>query len=189
LFSESTTITTSFNISMPSGIQQNDLLLVVFVTELLTAGARATPPLGWTEVLDNIGRSLNWKIASASEPASYTFSYSTNTRFSAFAICIRNAVFDLVGTIGANANPNVAPSISLSAQDSVLFCHNSNGATASISWTTPTGFQLLNNDSNATQPSSALFYKTNVGSGTTGTVSVTPSSGGGRGFLFAAKPS
>jgi hypothetical protein len=187
-FSERTTTGTAFDVTMPSGIQAGDLLLVVYVTELLTDGTRATPPSGWTKVLDSIGRSLNWKIAGASEPSNYTFTYTANTRFSGFALCIRNADFDVVGTIGQNANPNVAPSITVSENESILFSHNGNGATASVAWTAPSGFSPLITDSNETQPSSALFYQESVSAGSTGTVSATPSTGNGRGFLFSVKP-
>jgi hypothetical protein len=189
VFSESTSTVTSFVITMPSSIQSGDLLIVVYVTELLTDGSRATPAAGWTEVLDSIGRSLNWKVATSSEPSTYTFTYNTSTRFSAFAVCIRNAVFDVVGTIGANASPNVAPQITVSQNNSILFSHNSNGATASVTWTAPTGFTQVIADSNATQPSSVLFSDENIAAGATGTVSATPSTGNGRGFLFAVNPS
>jgi hypothetical protein len=103
-------------------------------------------------------------------------------------VCIRNAAFDVVGTIGANASPNVAPSITLSQNNSIVFSHNSNGATASVTWTAPTNFTQLIADSNATQPSSVLFYDEGVAAGATGDVSATPSTGSGRGFLFAVRP-
>jgi len=189
VFSESTSTVTSFVITMPSSIQAGDLLIVAYVTELLTDATRATPAAGWTEVLDSFGRSLNWKVATGSEPSTYTFTYNTSTRFSAFAVCIRNAAFDVVGTVGANASPNVAPEITVSQNNSILFSHNSNGATVSVTWTAPTGFTQVIADSNATQPSSVLFSDENIAAGATGTVSATPSTGNGRAFLFAVKPS
>jgi hypothetical protein len=192
ILSERTTAGTTLTVNMPSGVQAGDLLVITLSSDILSGSNNFTTPAGsgWTEVLDNIGRCVLWRIAESSSPPSVVVTATGSILMSAFTTCIRNGMFDVMGTVGANANPNVAPSITVTENNSLLFCHNANGNTAGITWTGPSGFTTIITDSNATAPSAKLSYLA-VNAGATGNISATPSAGNGRGYLFSVsfKPS
>ncbi len=66
---------TSITVNKPLGVAAGHLLLAAIVSN----SADATPPSGWTEFVDagsQLRNQLYWKIATASEPASYTWTFS-----------------------------------------------------------------------------------------------------------------
>jgi hypothetical protein len=72
---------TSITFAKPSGVATNDVMLVQIVANG-AAGNVYTPPTGWNLIRrDNtsvlIGDALYYKVATASEPASYTFGFSS----------------------------------------------------------------------------------------------------------------
>ncbi len=66
---------TSLAVNKPSGVVAGHLLLAAIVSN----NADATPPSGWTEFQDSgstLRNQLYWKIATSSEPSSYTWTFS-----------------------------------------------------------------------------------------------------------------
>lgn len=76
--------TQNFVIGKPPGTVEGDLL-VAFVGKDTSTGSWASAPAGWTEEIGIFASStlinfaVYWKIAGASEPANYTWTYSTTT--------------------------------------------------------------------------------------------------------------
>jgi hypothetical protein len=181
-----TSAATTITINVPTGTAQNDLLIAV-----LTAPAGATTwttPSGWSVgITASQGRTVFYKTASSSEPANYTFTSSASGTNQGYIFTYRNARFGVGGTVSALASPAVAPSITTTANNAVIFDVVAVGG-VSITFSTPTGYTSLDSDSDATSPSSNVFTKTQVAAGATGTASSTPSSGSARAYLFSIYP-
>lgn len=97
-----TTTSSSLVISKPAGVVEGDLMLAFMSTSGTTARTW-TGASGWTEVADqNAYPNLRvaYKIATSSEPSSYTFTASTSTTYLAGGIlALRNATYAGVGSI------------------------------------------------------------------------------------------
>lgn len=181
--SNSTTIT----INVPSGVANGQVL--VLIATVGSVSSTWTTPTGWTLwSAANAGRTVYYKIAS-SEPASYTITQSVSTTASATILAYANAAIDVMGTLGTNATPSVAPSITTTANNCYVFYYSATRTVASVTYTTPTGYNALVSDSDATAPSYVVFYTTQATAGATGTVSSTPSGGNTSApLLFSLKP-
>jgi len=185
---------TSFVINKPSGTANGDLLVAVMFSS--GSGAQTwTGATGWTEAIDqNTAPNLRiaYKTAGSSEGSSYTFTATGGTAFSGAMICIRNGVWDTVGTIttttGGAGNVNMtAPAITIGANDSFLFAVF--GIGNSRTWTTSaSGLVALVN--NTTAPSFQIFYDDLVAAGANTTKTATGSStlSGGAAVQFSVKP-
>jgi hypothetical protein len=182
LTSASTTIT----INVPTGTADGDLLIAVLIGT--SASAAWTTPSGWTAGITlSQGRAVFYKTA-ASEPASYTFTFGQNVILQGYLLTYRNAQWGVNGTIGALTTPADASAITTTVNNSVIFYYVSTGSGTNITFSTPTGYTLLDSDSDLTIPASAIFTTTQAIAGTTGTVSSTPSTGTARASLFAIYP-
>ncbi len=86
--------TTVFRSFHPTGVVQDDILFAYIGH--VNSTDRLTTPSGWTQIGRNKNGSANqalfYKIAGASEPASYTFNLSVSSRFGA-SIVAPNARF------------------------------------------------------------------------------------------------
>lgn len=76
------TAVTSFTLTPPATPTSGNLLWVAFMVRL--SGATITPPTGWTQLVAQSNSTVEtlyvyWKIATASEPSSYAFSWGTNS--------------------------------------------------------------------------------------------------------------
>lgn len=93
----SNTGTTTVVINKPSGTQESNFLLAVMTTE--NNGTTWTGDTGWTEILDNGSTRIAYKVATSSEPSTYTFtSSSSGTVTRGCILCYRNAAYDTIGT-------------------------------------------------------------------------------------------
>lgn len=165
-----------------------DLLIAFAIDSGGTGGPPVwTPASGWTEAHDSDGRMVAWKIAGASE-TNPGFVRGTTTGLGGHIMSFRSAAFDVVGVVSVAGSPTVAPAITLSRNDSTVIAIFSSRATASQSYTTPTNYTLIAGDSDATLPGSTIFRRSGLNSGSTGTVSSTPSTGNGVGLLVGIKP-
>ena len=176
---------TTITINVPAGTIDGDVL-VLFVTSA-NSGATWTTPAGWTAGTSAVGAKVFYRTAS-SEPASYTITQSVSTTADGYIANFRNASIDVVGAFsGSGTNPAVAPSITVTNNNSLVIAVFSD-ATGNETYSTPTGFTPLDSDSDATGPSSGIFYKTGVSAGAFGTVSSTMSGGTSRGALISLAP-
>ena len=187
--------TADITINKPTNTAQNDLMVAII--GMTTAATRTwTSPAGWTEVLDSTGFMVSYKVAGASEGASYTFSQSgPSTRASSgIIVTYRGAAYDTVGTASLTIASNVqtASGITLALPNSILLAFFASADQVSITWSSPTsGLVSLATDSDASAPSWALYSQSGVSSGSTGNKSATASAGNTTPvcFLVGIKPS
>jgi hypothetical protein len=181
--SSSTTLT----INVPTGTANGDLMVAMVLTSASTS-ATWTTPAGWTAaVTSSSARGVYYRTAS-SEPASYTFTASGSGTSQGYIFTYRNAQFDVSSAITTNSNPTVTASITTTANNAILLYYAGLSTNASETYTAPTGFSTLATDSDATAPSSAVFYKLQTAAGATGTVSCTGSTTNNRAVILAIKP-
>lgn len=178
-------LTGNLTINVPTGTSSGKLMIAFIVSE--DTGKNINAPTGWTVFSDNTnGRAIQYKIASDSE-TSYTWNTnSEDFNSQGFILTYSNALADVVGTFSSNSTPTVAPSITVTNNNSLALAWFNRQASGSITFTTPTGWTALVSESDANAPSSAIFYK-NVDAGATGTVTSTPSSNTARGILASFK--
>lgn len=149
---QNTSNSTSLVINKPSGTREGDLL-VAFMNA--PAAITWTGDTGWTEVADQ-GASpatrVAYKVAGASEGASYTFTLSSTSTGSGTIVAYRNAAYDAIGTIASAANPLVVGAVTASVNYARVVSTASRGA-ASITITGPATMETVFIDNDATSPS------------------------------------
>jgi hypothetical protein len=112
----------------PPGTTEGDLLIATVVTDGSTAGSMS-PPAGWTvvDLADQSGAvtyGVWWKLAGASEPASYTFSWSGSE--SAYATVMRFTGHDPVSPIdvtsnaGGSSSTPTSPAVTTTVPDTMI---------------------------------------------------------------------
>ena len=164
------TASSTVTVSKPTGTIAGDLMIAVM--QAADSGITPTYPSGWTQsILDTTGLSsaaVAYKIAGASEPASYDFTIGGSFGRLAQIITIRDATTLTVGAFDEGSDTTlVAPSITATA--GIL-----------IGWFIAEGTPTLSSGpSGMTQaiqtgggPISWLYYAT-VASGSTGTRTLT----------------
>ena len=179
------TASTTITVTVPS-VSNGNLMVMILNSN---SGGTWTTPSGWT--LGTAGanaRALFWRIAS-SEPASYTVTQSGTATADAFIIAYANATFDTSGLATQTAASPVTPvAITVAAPNSTIVYAAQNFNTASITFTTPTGYTARQSDSDATAPSAAIWDLSGVTSGSYTAPSTTPSTGTARAFVISLSP-
>lgn len=140
---ENSSNSSSLVISKPTGTREGDLMLALMNSE---SAITWTGDTGWTEVADQgvaPSTRVAYKVAGASEGASYTFTSSSSTNIlSGTIVTYRNAAYDAIGTIQSGTDP-LALSATASAPYSRFVSTAANAAgTATI--TAPAGVKELN---------------------------------------------
>ena len=169
----------SLTINKPGGTVENDLMVMIIAS---TSTITWTQVAGWTEIFDVGGLVAAYKVAGASEAASYTPSATSVANHSGIIVTYRNAFFDIAGSPSAatSSNTQIANAISLTRSGSTLLAFFTARTSSSCTYSTPTtGLGVVNADSDGIAPSWALYSQDNVASGTTGSktalASFTPS--------------
>lgn len=108
---------TSLAINLPAGTAAGDVMIAQ-VSVVGGSGTTITAPAGWTQiVLDNSGsavrQGLYYRVASAAEPASYAWSFSSSQR-NAIGILTYRGV-DTVTPVNASNSSNAGASTSVTA--------------------------------------------------------------------------
>lgn len=177
----------SLSISKPTGVVEGDIMIAFLQHSDI---ATWTPPAGWTEVLDQGSApsiSVAYKIATASEGASYAFGCSLSAARSGHIFAYRGGDFDAIGSVGSSTGTSITiPGITVSSDNSLLLCLFAHGS-ASASATSPSGMTAVIVDTNATAPSSRISFQA-VGAGATGSKTFTSSSGDKAAVLLSIKP-
>lgn len=187
---QNTSTGASLVINKPSGTVEGDLM-VAFMMGGSTATQTWTAPAGWTEVLDQGAKpntAIAYKVAGASEGASYTFTASaSNNTQTGCILTYRYAAYDTIGTLVTAANPLVLTSISPTLSQSILLAFGAREA-ASITIGTPTSMTARVTDSDASLGSYKVADQI-VAKGPTGTRSMTTGSTTSvAGIMLAIKP-
>ena len=166
------TTSASFSIAKPSGVTAGDLMIAFLQSANSSTWMPPGGKVGWTKILDqgsSPSMSVAYKIASSSEESSYSFTRSSSSlAASGFIVVYRGGVIDVIGAIGATADPIIAPSISVSAANSILLAMYASSSASKAASSPPTGMTFLVGDSDAQVPSSVIFSQV-VQAGSTGT--------------------
>ena len=172
---------TSIAVSVPSGVEVDDLLLAHIATTGNNPGF--TTPTGWTLLTTNTagqgtGHAVYYRVADGTEPARYTFTWSSDE--DAIGVIIRYQGIDTTSPIdasatshGSSANP-VAPTVTTTAADAVVIRLVSTNDDEVV--TAPGGHVRrydLKTDSTGGDASSANADTTQASIGATGTASFT----------------
>lgn len=179
---------TTLVINKPTGTVEGDLMIAVMAADGPSSGW--TGDTDWTELADQGATPslrIAYKVASASEPSSYTFTASLSRRLSGCILTYRNAVYDTIGSFTAGTDPLILPSVSPSENQSTLIAVGAkNDKDTTLG--TPTGMTARVTDNDATSPSYIVCDQT-VDAGPTGTRSMTAvGSSGTAGIMLVIKP-
>lgn len=183
---------TTIVVNKPTGTIEGDLMIAFMGCGTSGSGFSWTGDTGWTEVCDQVaGANLRiaYKVATASEPSSYTFTLNTSVSSKGASILTyRYAAYDTIaGAFTTGANPLVLSSISPSLSQSLLLAVGARAA-ASVTLGTPTSMTARVTDNDATAPSYIVCDQT-VSKGPTGTRSIsTGSTTNVAGIMLAIKP-
>lgn len=183
---------TSLVINKPTGTVEGDLMVAVMAASDTADGW--TGDTGWTEIADQgtvpstPTLRVAYKVATASEGSSYTFTVATSRPLGGCIVTYRYAAYDTIaGAFVTAANPLVLTSISPSASQSCLIACGARGA-ISTTLGTPTSMTARVTDADATAPSYTVCDQT-VAKGPTGTRSMsTGSTTRVAGIMLAIKP-
>ena len=187
---ESSVTGSNLIINKPTGTTTGDLMIAFYSADV--TGVSWTPPIGWTEVVEYTGRAgigVAWKIATASEGTTYSFTFSGGgSTYNGFIATYRGAAYDVSGTATNSATSSVAISgITVTSNNSIAlaFVAQSNN---SATFTPASGFSSLASDL-SNRPASQLWSR-NVESGATGNQTFTSTNSGNlSGVLVSIKPS
>ena len=178
----------TLTINKPTGTLEGDLMVAVMCAD---GNITWTGDTGWTEVSEQGGAPwlrIAYKVAGASEGASYTFTASSSgNTLSGGVVTYRYAAYDTIGSIVQGANPLVLASIPPSQSQSILLALGGRNE-ASVTMGTPTSMTARITDNNSRAPSYKLCSQT-VAKGPTGTRSMSSgSSTAVAGIMLAIKP-
>ena len=187
-----TTGSSTVVVNKPTGTVDGDLMIMVGAVGSLAAGRTWTGDTGWTEVADQgaiPNLRIAYKIAGSSEPSSYTFTISSGTTagIAASILTYRYAAYDTIGSFTTSTDPLVLPSVTASANTSVLIAAGVRAA-ASITLGTPTGMTARVTENDGTAPSYKICDQS-INAGATGTRSMsTGSASDVAGIMLVIKP-
>lgn len=196
-----TTNTTSLSINKPTGVIQGDVMIAVIFQYRSGGTASITPPTGWTSIVGGqIGNATRightyYKVATGSEPASYTFTMASGgTNASAGAIAAfynvnTSSVLNATGTFTlntANTNSVGASAITTTAANTAVLMMGMAGGTNSnrtwSGWTTTSPGALTElADASRNYASAGIAFANKTSTGTTGAGSATLSGSVARG--------
>ena len=148
-----------YTVDRPSGVQEGDLLIVTIAGRHGTSSSNsATYPTGWQQIQSAVGGSTEsvmfvaYKIATSSEPASYTFTTTDPIRGSAGILRISGAdqldpIIDSSSNAGTGTNVT-ANQINVDGEGLLICSMSASGASTTPSLTTPGGMQSIWDETN-----------------------------------------
>ena len=177
------TAATTISVTIPSVTNGNLIIMIVQGD----GNPTWTTPAGWTlGTASSDGIAQFYKTAS-SEPASYTVTRNNSGTSNGFVIVYSSATFDVSSGVSGAGNP-VSPDPITVAKTNSTIVYFVGQPTASITYTTPTGYTARLSNSDATAPSGALFDLANVALGFYSAPSSTASGGNARALALALSP-
>jgi MSHA biogenesis protein MshQ len=174
----------TISVAKPAGIAANDLLLAQ-VRDTQGTGVTIATPAGWTKInqtnnSSNFGQAIYYKVATGSEPASYSWSASPADKLGASILAFRGIststpinVFGGQATAGKQTSVT-APSVTTTVANTMLVAlFGSDGGSPAI--TLPGSLTSAYNSSGsaALGVSGAAGYTVKAAAGATGTYSAT----------------
>lgn len=182
--SRRTSANTTIVVNKPTTSDGNLMIMIVNSSTTPTW----TTPTGWTAGSSNFnGRAVFYRIASASEPSSYTVTQSASATATGTILVYSGAQWGGNGSDTASA-ATVTPSTVVSSSNStIIYCGFSTAA--SISFSTPTGYTSRQADTDAAAPSQTVFDISGISAGAYSAPTSTVTGGNARAFLVAISPS
>ena len=149
------TASTTITVNVPS--VSNGQLMLMYVNSANVSQSWTTPS-GWTlpSSGSSSGRAIFYRTAS-SEPASYTVTQTGSTTSSAYILVYSNATFDVARITAQTPAATQSPSAITPGTAGTTMVYFASSASASATFTTPTGYTPIASDSDATAPSNAVF--------------------------------
>jgi hypothetical protein len=167
---------TNCTVTMSASFKSGDLLVYCATQSQSGTTGSVSNPTGWTSALSSQGRRVGWIIYDGTT-SSYTWTSTISANGQGCIVaCFRNAYFDTAGTISNTAQNPAAPSITINENNSVQILCGSNIASTTVTFSNSDYTQIEDMAENGTlytdEIALAMFYKTNVNAGSTGTVTV-----------------
>lgn len=195
--------TLSLSVNVPTGTTASDVMVASIAVRPNTAAI--TAPAGWTLVrrVDNASATASslavyYRVAGASEPANYTWTFSTSTGSAGGIQTFSNV--DTAAPINVDAGQNTAnglthttPSVTTTVANAMLV--TSHDFSSSATWTPPAGMNEAFDTASVTVPNTAGIsiegnYVLQPAAGATGTKGATASNDAdvGNAHILALKP-
>lgn len=188
--------TTSVTVNKPTGTANGDIIVIGVVGNHSINNASFTLS-GFTERMDSgaiTNCAVYTKTAGASEPSSYTVSYSASGRAAAVCMTFRSASVGVIGTVSANTTVDgsvTAPGITIANNGSLLLgFFFANQDSDNSEFPAPSGMTFLAGDSDASSVPALAVFSQAVNAGATGDrISYIDNiAGGARAFLMSLSP-
>jgi hypothetical protein len=195
--------TLTLTINKPAGAVENDLMIASIAVR--PDIATITPPAGWTLVrrIDNASANANslaiyWKVAGASEPASYSWTFSTSTGSAGgirafFGVDTANPIDVENGQSTPAGLSHETPSVTTTVANAMVV--TSHAFSSSATWTPPAGMTEAFDVASEAVPNTAGIsiegnYAIQTAAGATGTKTATASNDAdvGNTHILALKP-
>jgi hypothetical protein len=195
--------TLTLTINKPAGTVENDLMIASIAVR--PDIATITPPAGWTLVrrIDNASANANslaiyWKVAGASEPASYSWTFSTSTGSAGgirafFGVDTANPIDVENGQSTPAGLSHETPSVTTTVANAMVV--TSHAFSSSATWTPPAGMTEAFDVASEAVPNTAGIsiegnYAIQTAAGATGTKTATASNDVdvGNTHILALKP-
>ena len=187
-------------IDKPTNLSSGDLIILVY--NMRTGNSTITPPSGFTLIQNGSSGSSNharvaayYKIATGSEPATYTINVGTTTNWHAFIFGVTG--YDTVTPFGNKTSANsgstsvttlALPSINTTAADEVLFAGWAIRGTNTPAPSSPAGMSPVYSISSVI-PTARGHYEDRASAGATGTRTMTwTTANRAAAIMFAIKP-
>lgn len=174
-----TTNNTNITINKPTGTVENDLMVVLLVAGNTTNTFSLS---GWTSILTNAGTTILYRVAGASEGASYTFVQSASNTSQGVIATFRYCSYDTIGTAVTGQGPSY---YSVTTASKYQLCIIVGSRPAGSAYVAQGG--IINIFQNNTAPSVLMGYVNAVGDGTFYGKNVLGSSSNNTGVAIALK--
>jgi hypothetical protein len=176
---------TALAINKPTGTREGDLMLAVMNSQ---TSVTWTGDTGWTEVADQgsgASTRIAYKLAGASEPASYTFTPSSIGKQAGTIATYRNAAYDAVSAISTSASLAAVTATVAFARIVSTIANTTNNLTI----TGPAAMETIALDADGDEPSRLVEQDVALSlAGSSGTRAFNASTGTISGALVALKP-
>lgn len=173
----------SATVNKPAGVSVNDLLVVGVIYEKGSAES-ISPPAGWTLIRrsdhsTDAGLSTYYKVAGATEPASYAFAFSAGSKWCIGIARISNvntsSPIDVSAGSSGSGSSVSAPSVTTSGSARLVLCFYTNKKDASYTPAGTTSERYDNPNTSEGQPSNMMASFLQASSGATGNRTATAS--------------
>lgn len=118
-----TSASTTLVLDKPSGVVQNDLMIIVFSSSG-SGTTTITAPTGWTQAYSRSGNgnfTVLYKTAGSSEPSTYTITFGTSLTYGGGLTAFRGYAWDTIGTVNTTASTSMtASAITVASNNSFL---------------------------------------------------------------------